>query len=179
MSDWNGFGGLDLSGVDADTSKIILKPGSYACRIASAEVKDTRDKRGKVLELLYVDNDGAGEIKDWINLKNSNPEAERMGLEKLKGLLVAANHPNPNKPGDVRTLVGLDVGVRIERSEDWTDDKGMVRPGGGKVRRYGAYFDLRQPHEPLGQSVAVAEKPRTNGTMASNTASIMSDDIPF
>lgn len=177
MSDWNGFGGLDLNDIEADSGRLTLKPGMYACKITGAEVKDTRDRRGKTLELNFLDTSGNGEIKDWINLKNSNADAERIGLQKLKALLIAAHHPNPNRPGDVKTLVGLTVGVRVEQGEDWVDTStGQTKPGGGKVRRNGAYFDPSSGEFVLGPSPEAARKPaaKTGGRQ-----SFMGDEIPF
>lgn len=177
MTNWTGFGGLDLSGVEAERSSNTLRPGNYICKITEAEVKDTKDKRGKGLEVTFVDKDSGGDIKDWINLKNNNAEAERIGLQKLKALLISAGHPNPDRPGDVRSIVGLMVGVRVDQGEDWTDNNGRVRPGGGKVRRSGAYFN---------QSAAshIGPDPRANTRREpeANTgrgASSFNDEIPF
>jgi len=173
-SDWNGFGGLDLTEVEADRGRASMLPGNYICAIIDAEVRDTKDNKGKTLFVSFKSEAGEGSTDTLINLKNSNAEAERIGRGTLKALLISANHPNPNKPSDVKTLKGLKVGIRIEQSENWTDINGNIRPGGGKVRRSGAFFDPTS-NEVLGPSPLSRAAPSQSGPSGRH----FNDDIPF
>lgn len=139
---WNGFGGLDLSGVDAEQGRKTLTPGAHPCKITGAEIKQTGNGDGHGLKVAFAALDGSGETSDFINLNNRNAKAVEIGQRRLKALLIAAKHPNPDRPGDVKTMIGLRVGVHVEQDADWTDKDGVVRPGGGKPRRSGAYYEL-------------------------------------
>ena len=151
---WSGFGGIDLSGVEAEQGRKTLTPGAHPCRISEAEIKTTKDGRGHGLKVVFEALDGSGSVDDFINLHNSNSEAERIGKQRLKAMLIAAHHPSPDRPGDVRTLLGRQVGVHVEKGEDWVDKDGNTRPGGGKPRRSGAYYALSAaPTSPAGQSI--------------------------
>ena len=154
-----------------------MLPGNYICKIITAEMKDTNDKRGKGLVVEFKDEGGAGQVDTFINLVNPNEEAQRIGRGTLKALLIAAGHPNPDRPGDVNSLKWLRVGVRVEQGPDWTDKNGNVRPGGGKVRRSGAYFDPSS-NEVLGPSPMAARRAPAQTRTTSSTANF-NDDIPF
>lgn len=140
MADWSGFGSLNLSGVEAEQGRRSLPPGSYVCRISKTEIKDTKDGRGKGLVVELSDVDGRGAVEDWINIYNRNEQTQEIGLKRLKSLLVSSGHPSPDRPGDVKSLVGLTVGVHVEQGDDWTDRDGNKRKGGGKPRSSGAYY---------------------------------------
>jgi hypothetical protein len=140
MAEWTGFGSLNLSGVEAEQGRKSLPPGSYTCKITRAEIKDTKDGRGKGLVVELTDVAGTGAVEDWINVYNKNEQTMEIGQKRLKALLVTAGHPNPDRPGDVKSLLGLHVGVHVEQGEDWKDKDGNTRKGGGKPRSSGAYF---------------------------------------
>lgn len=141
MSNWNGFGGLDLSGVEAESGRKTLAPGSYTCVMREAKVEAAKGGTGQYLYVELHDVNGGGAVIDRITLANKNADAVRIGLQRLKALLESARHPNPNKPGDVKSLNGLKVGVHVEEGEPWQDTKtGEMRKGGGRPRKYGAYF---------------------------------------
>lgn len=171
MTNWNGFGQLNLAGVSAEEGRKTLQPGVYACRVKNAEIRDTKAGGGKYLYVELHDAKGAGQVTDRINIHNRNPEATEIGLRRLKALLIAAKHPNPDRPGDISSLNGLLVGVHVEQSEDWTDEKtGELKKGGGKPRERGAYFPADQV-EGFDASAAPA---------AGNTGSLpFNDKIPF
>lgn len=173
MSDWNGFGGLDLSDVEAEKAR--LRPGAYICRITDAEVKATKDGKGRQVVVSYSDEGGGGEIQDWINVANPSADAERIGKQKLKALLIACGHPSPDKPGDINTMKGRRVGVRVEQGEDYRDTvTNELKPGGAKVRRSGAYFLPDDTTQVLGPSPV---KPRS--ASPSQPRSVFDDAIPF
>jgi hypothetical protein len=136
------FRELSLDGVDAQKESSggsILKAGDYSCKINSAEVKDTRTG-GKQVVIDLKDEQSGSSIKDFINVhvpaseglsveeKNNKNNAQKWGREKLKALLTHGGHPSPDKPGDISSLVGLRVGVHVEKDE-YTDSTGMKREG--------------------------------------------------
>ena len=167
------FRELSLDGVDAQKESSggsILKAGDYSCKINSAEVKDTRTG-GKQVVIDLKDEQSGSSIKDFINVhvpaseglsveeKNNKTNAQKWGREKLKALLTHGGHPSPDKPGDISSLVGLRVGVHVEKDE-YTDSTGMKREG-SRVKRFGAYF------------------PAANGTVAETSSSTTTDEIRF
>lgn len=163
---WGGFGSLNLSNVEAEQGRKTLKPGSYTCKITGAEVRETRDKTGHGLLVSFEEVNGAGSTQEFININNRNPDATRIGLQRLKALLIACGHPNPDRPGDVKTLVNRVVGVHVEQGPDFVDKNGQTRPGGGKPRSSGAYY--KPENVPASQSSG-----------QSNRAAYLDDDIPF
>jgi hypothetical protein len=167
MSSWSGFGSLNLSGVEAENGRSTLKPGSYACKIVSAEVKQTKDKTGHGLLVTFEEEHGAGRVEDFINLNNRNAQAVEIGHRRLKGLLISCGHPNPDKPGDVASLLGRRVGVHVEEGEPWFKD-GKQMPGGGKPRKSGAYYKV----DAGGISGRANEGPKISDAD-------LDDDIPF
>lgn len=168
------FDQVDLSGVDTDGGRATLRPGNHEVKIANAEIKTTNAGNGKYVEVRLEGENGQYVI-DRINVHNPNKKATEIGLARLKSLLTFAGHPSPDKPGDIKSLLGLKVGVRVEQGESWQDKDGNVRPGGGQPRNNGAYFALDGTVE-LGEveapQMAAPSKPASSGSMPD-------DSIPF
>jgi hypothetical protein len=167
------FRDLDLTNVEAQKGGNTLKPGRYSCEIQEVEIKKTA-AGGNQLFVRFVDQSSGGYVSDYVTLTHpksgSDPKAKmsvEIGMSRLKSILVHGGHPSPDRPGDVRSLVGLIVGVSVEQGEDWVDDKGVTRKGGGKPARNGAYFS------PVG--LKVDTRPPAPGT----TSKGVDDDIPF
>lgn len=161
------FGQVDLTNVEAGKGRSSPKPGPHTMVVRNPEIVPTKAK-GRQLKIELVTLDGSSRTTDYITM--AHPEAATnekaamsvaIGKERLKDLLVNGGHPNPNKPGSVKSLDGLIVGVNIVEGDPWTDDKGVVRKGGGKPAKSGAYF-----------------KPPVTGAGGSSTSK-KSDDIPF
>ena len=167
------FRELSLDGVEAQKESSggsILKAGDYNCKISHAEVKDTRTG-GKQVVVDLRDEETGSSIKDFINVhvpagenlsieeKNNKSNAQKWGREKLKALLTHGGHPSPDMPGDISSLVGLRVGVHVEKDE-YTDSTGLKREG-SRVKRFGAYF------------------PATAGVVGETSSSTTKDEIPF
>lgn len=170
---WSGFGDLDLSTVEAEQGRKTLTPGAHPCRVTSAELKATTNGHGIKVEFQALD--GSGTTSDFINVSHKrSPDAERIGRQRLKALLIAGNHPNPNKPGDIRSLVGLRVGVHVVQSEDWVDKEGRKRPGGGKPRDSGAYYALQ-----AGEQQAEDQAFTPSSGFGRGTYGDLDDGIPF
>ena len=140
MSDWS-FDKVDLSGIDEGGGRLTLRPGNHEVKISSAELKTTKQGTGKYIE-VRLESDNGQYVIDRINVKNPSAKAQEIGLARLKSLLTNANHPTPDNPKDINSLLGLSVGVRVETGPDWKDGDGNVRPGGGQPRQNGAYFAL-------------------------------------
>lgn len=164
------FDTIDLTKVEAQKGGATLKPGRYSCDIQEVEIRKT-SAGGRQLVVRLGDQNGGGYVTDYITLTNpksgTDPKAKmavEIGMSRLKSLLVYGAHPNPDRPGDVRSLVGLTVGVVVEQGDDWVDDKGVTRKGGGKPARNGAYFS------PVGVRVNPTPPPAQGG---------VDDDIPF
>ena len=106
------FSNLSLSGVVAASSG-VLSPGRYLCKIAEVTFADTKAGTGKVMKVRLKCEDGV--ITDNLNVANQNPEAQRIGLEQLKGMLVSAGHPDPDNIGShgVPSMINLEVGVIV------------------------------------------------------------------
>lgn len=142
------FRDLDLSGAGFDTGGNTLKPGKHTVEITEAELKKT--STGGYAVRVKMEND-QGYVQDFINVKNKSEQAQEIGRRRLHTLLHEAGHPNPDKPGDIKSLEGLAVGVVVEQGEDWVDDKGETRSGGGKPARGKCYYAVEgggQPKEP-------------------------------
>lgn len=167
------FGSLDLSDVK-ESGDSRLRPGIYLCTITGAEITQTKSG-GTALKVELSDSNGAGSIGDFINLSlpGKKPEAERIGRERLKSLCIHARHPNPDKPGNPATLIGLKVGVRVE-SQPYIKDG--VRKDGSGVADRGGYFTPNDAYT-YGPTT-VAAPSRTAMNMAAQGAAL-NDDIPF
>ena len=119
---------FDLSNVKAQGNE-TLPAGKYVCNVTNAEMKDTKDGSGAYIraELTVADGE-AKNRKLWcnFNVRNKNEKATAIGLSQLKALLVAANHPNPDKLGSVTELCGLTVGVKTKIKTDEYGEKAEV-----------------------------------------------------
>lgn len=133
------FRNLNLKNVDVKSGAERLRPGRYVARVSGAELRQTKSG-GSAVRVELVDVDGGGTISDFINVHvPSSADASRIGLERLKSLLVYGGHRNPDQPGDIATLKGLTVGIRVV-SEEYTDKDGNKREG-SKVKNYLAVED--------------------------------------
>lgn len=126
MADWNGFGGLDLSGVEQASGYQRLQPGTYVVEAKEAEILDT-STGGKMVAVDFMSTDGHGDIRMNFNVVNKNPTAVEIGLRQLKSFLVAGGHKNPDKPGDIATLKGLKCKVIVGMGKPWRDNDGNER----------------------------------------------------
>jgi hypothetical protein len=172
MTMFQGFNNLNLSGVEAEKGRSSLKPGSYICITKNSTVEDTNDKKGKKLVVELHAENGAGKVVDFINIYNRSEKAQEFGLKRLKALLVAGGHPNPDHPGDVASINGLRVGVHVDEGEPWTDEKGVVRKGGGQPRQWGAYFAPNDLENLVGTGAGAAPTSATDNRP-------FNDRIPF
>jgi hypothetical protein len=121
------FKELSLSGVEVSTAAPILSPGRYVVTVKNAQLKDTKNK-GNAVELSMTDTNGSGSLRGWLNVfVPSSKVATRIGREQLKALLTFGQHPNPDSPGDIKTLIGLTVGISV--GQDTYEKDGVERVG--------------------------------------------------
>jgi len=173
------FDKLDLGNVETDGGRATLRPGNHEVKISSAEIKTTKAGNGKYIE-VKLEADNGQYVLDRINVHNPNQKATEIGLARLKSLLTFGGHPSPDQPGDIKSLVGLKVGVRVEQGESWRDSEGNVRPGGGQPRNNGAYFALDGKVE-LGETEPTPQmsvEKSSSGTPTVKTGGL-DDAIPF
>ena len=176
MSSWS-FDKLDLANVSDEGGRATLRPGNHSVKIAEAEIKTTKAGTGKYLQIKLANEEGQY-VTDRINVHNPNPKATEIGLARLKSLLTFGGHPSPDKPGDIKSIINLKVGVRVEQGESWQDNDGNVRPGGGQPRNNGAYFALDGSVQ-LGESEPAPQMAAPAKSSGKAAASMPSDDIPF
>jgi hypothetical protein len=119
MSDWNGFGSLDLSSVEAGGGSTRLQPGTYAVKCTDAKVEAIGSTANKKLVADFADKAGTGDIRMTFNIVHSNSQAQEIGMRQLKSFLVAGDHPNPDKPGDVGSLKNLECKIIVGMGKPW------------------------------------------------------------
>lgn len=123
------FSSLSLSGVQAAAAGSVLSPGKYVVKVREVEVAETKAKNGQILKVKLACDEGV--ITDNINVFNANSEAQRIGREQLKALLVCGGHPDPDNIGQhgVQSIRGLTVGI-IVVEDGMYDGKPQVRVKG-------------------------------------------------
>ena len=126
MADWNGFGSLDLSKVESSSNYIRLPKGEHHVKITDALMKDSASG-GKYLQVNFKGVSEVGDINSNFNLVNSNPQEVDIGKRQIKSLLIAAKHPNPDKPEDVSSLKNLELTVVVGIGKPFTGDDGKTR----------------------------------------------------
>jgi len=110
---FEGFDKLDLSDTEV-SNRSPLEAGINHLTCTEASVSPAKSNPSNMVLLCVFQTDGGAEIRNYFNIHNSNEQAERIGKEQLKRFLLAAEHPTPDKPQDVSTLVGLKVTVDLQ-----------------------------------------------------------------
>ena len=121
---WNGFGNLDLSEVQ---EYVALKPGEYEVICTNAKVEQIQGTQNRKLVADFKTQNGKGSIRNNFNIFHSSEQAMEIGQRQLKSFLVAAGHPNPDRPGDVNTLIGLECRIVVGMGKPWRDRNGSER----------------------------------------------------
>nr|MDT0250061.1 hypothetical protein [Endozoicomonas sp.] len=132
--EFNGFDSLDLSNVEAGSNH--LKAGQYRCQVTAASVEPNKARNGMFVKVEMKCLDGHGIAIDRFNVKNQNPKAVEIGLQKLKKFLIESGHSNPDKPGEIASLIGLKVGVNLKQGSDFVTDTGQTLEGRGEITGY-------------------------------------------
>lgn len=141
--------GIDLSQVSEGQT---VPTGEYAAVVEKAELSDTRSG-GKMIkvQMKIIDGEQKGRmIFDQHNIENANPQAVQIGLSKLKGMMKAWGHKNPNRLESTEELLGLRGLVNVKVEED---------PGYGPQTRVKAYKPLATNGPITGKSKSAGENP--------------------
>lgn len=108
-----------------------LPAGDYAGKITEVVMKQTKDQTGQYIKLAFtLMGEGVGKRKIFtnINVKNKNEDATKIGLGRLKKLLLLAGI-DPSSFTDTQQLNGAVVGLKV-----------IVRPASGD---YGEQNDVK------------------------------------
>lgn len=174
MADWNGFGSLDLTDV-TESGPPQLQVGKYHVRCTEAKISaPASNASARMVTAEFASVDGAGTIRMNFNVANPNDDAQRIGLGQLKSFLIASGHPNPNKPGDISSLVGLEVGVLVGMGKPYNNQKGK-RVQYPEIKRFVEVSGLAAIAAPVANTDTDAA---LNGGSARTTADL-DDEIPF
>lgn len=146
------FSSLDFSGVEASGGG-ILSPGSHDVEIREATFGKNSTGTGMIVKVSFSSAEGG--IRSTYNVVHKNEEARRIGQEQFKALLINAGHPNPDRPGDISTLKGLKVGIRVVEDGEYN----------GK------------PSYRVASTFSLADRPPA--TKASGFLDDLADDIPL
>jgi hypothetical protein len=139
MSNWTGFGDLDLSEIEEDQRPLRLGQGEYDVKVSKAKMEPYTSVNGSAaarLEVEFLSLDRKHYITERYNLHNSNPEAQQIGKSQLKSMLIAAAHPTPDKPSDVSSIEGLELRVFIGMGKPYNDKNTGERKQFTEVKRY-------------------------------------------
>ncbi len=135
MSGWNGFASLDLSGVTPD-DYAPLSVGEHEVRCTDVEIVTGQNGQNKRIVASLAATDGSGSIKAGFNVVHtSSKQAQEIGLKQLKSFLVAGNHPNPDRPGDITSLKGLTCRVYIGMGKPFVGQDGTQKQN-AEVKRF-------------------------------------------
>ncbi len=155
------FTKLDLSGVeDVRQSGIKVEPGVYNSTVTAAEIRD--DAHGcKRLYLEWTVNETGGRARESFvlfrpqGLDDYYDDFVKEGMQKLKSICKNGGLSNPDKPGDVANLKGLQMSVTYEipKKKDpkrgnekfytWLNDQGKEVDNACEPKRFGAYGPLK------------------------------------
>ena len=103
------FGQLDLENSEVDSGERRLRRGRYVTKVTAASLEKVGERgTGRAVKVTFVDLAGNGSITTYINVHlPGKQEATEIGKKQLKTLLTHGGHPNPNAPGDIKTIEGL------------------------------------------------------------------------
>ena len=119
---------LSLSNVEMEKPKSefwTVPAGKYTVKVGKAEIKETRNGGAAVIFGYEIqDGEYAGKlIKDFVNIINQNPEAQRIGLQRLKTVAFATGFEGSNLD-DTDQLIGKEsFEVVVDVKEQQVDDK--------------------------------------------------------
>ncbi len=176
---WNGFGELDLSDVQSDVGSARLREGTYRVKCTDAKIAAKEGSKDRALVVDLVCQDGHGDIKVNFNVSHHSAQAQEIALRQLKGFLEVSGHPNPNKPGDVQSLIGLECVIAVGMGKPWTDDKGKQRHN-TEVKKYmpsGSPAAGPVPAHLAGAAKGNFQSP--GGAASGGRRTDMDDEIPF
>lgn len=113
MSIWNTFNAAEI---EPAQSRDVLPAGKYVAIITQNETRPTKAGDGERLNFTFeiVEGDHKGR-KVWagLNIKNKNPDAEKIALRELSSICRAVGVMQPRGPEDLHDKpMEIDVKVR-------------------------------------------------------------------
>ena len=122
---------LDLSSVVVEKPKSACVPsGVYDVLVASAEIKETKQKNGKYINVMFKITEGDYKnncVFHMFNIENLNVKAVEIGKQQLKAMLLAAGKDG----GQLKNLnqlldLELKIKTKIEVSQAYGDQLRVV-----------------------------------------------------
>ena len=83
---------LDLTNDKSESSSIfsVVPNGTYKVTLAHSEFKDTTSGFGLTIGFMVEEGEHKGKlVRDFVNLKNSNPKASEIGRSRVKRIMEA------------------------------------------------------------------------------------------
>lgn len=117
MADLHGF---DASHHQPTPERQILPAGKYIAEIVESDLRPTRAGDGQLLEmrLRVVEGPYAGHVLlAWLNTKNPNETAQRIGRERLADICRAVGILQPKDSVELHNL-RLQIHVRCNKRKD-------------------------------------------------------------
>ena len=130
MSNLSGDG--DLTGVKEDDLKPRSRPpalasGWYKGQITGSEYKNNNARTGRVLHLELRVHGEPNYLRDFLNLRNPNVEAQRIARATLKKIVLAVKHEDPSNVVDSIMLHKRDLMIHVQKVQtgsQYADDEG-------------------------------------------------------
>lgn len=128
-----------------------IPAGWYTASIKSADVKPTKDDTGQYINFgfsIQGPTNAGRMIFGIINIRNKNPEAERIGLQQFGDIIRAVGL---KRVQDTDELMGqtLEIKVSIDPAKDGYDERNNVK--GFKASEGSALPGTKKEGSPFGQ----------------------------
>lgn len=126
---------LDLSGVSELSGKSVVPTGIYNVSISGAEIKEVGNGDMLKIKFSVLDGEekGATPSEDmWV--VHTNDKAANFGKSKLKTILVAAGHSNPEFLKDTNEMLGLKLKISVEEGIQMRDGQPVCSDDGKPYR---------------------------------------------
>lgn len=158
---------LSLADVAAEKDGVdLLSEGNHLLKVEAVEIKETKKGGGfYIAASLRVKGgiDGGKSLMEFINIVNSNEDAQRLGLARLKRILEVGGHKNPSYVEDAKELIGLEfVGQVVNKEEEWTNTRGekvvSVKSTLYKVKDVGGFEAMTEQPLPMVTPAPKAKK---------------------
>ena len=124
MSEWTSFADVDLSDVQEDERLTqVIPEGVHHVSSNNAEITSTTSGY-KALKLVFKDTVSGAELRHQFLIHKgtaNTPTTQTtvdIGRSKLKQYLECANHPTPDKPGEVKSCEGLEVKIKVGKQKN-------------------------------------------------------------
>jgi hypothetical protein len=116
MSIWNNFNAAEI---EPAQSRDVLPAGKYIAVITRNETKPTKSGTGERLNFTFeiVEGEHKGR-KVWagLNVKNANPDAEKIALSELSSICRAVGIMTPRGPDDLHDKP-MEIEVKVRAAD--------------------------------------------------------------